>query len=843
MPAMRNPLCAALLLATACASLTLGERACLQHEACVVLSQCPELQRLVSNRRPSSTEQERLRAAHCGFQGNKAKIINGDETVVMEFPWAVRLGYRFGRGVSYQCGGALISSRYVLTAAHCTDPKKPPVTVRLGEHDTRTDEDCSMLNGVKVCAPPVQDVRVEEVLPHPEFVRQTNKRDGLWNDIALLRLARPVTFSNAIQPVCLPNNLPPNDSQRQKTEMVQYVFTVVGWGRIGKEDDADTSDVLLKLILRTMKHSECAEKYKAYQNKLNEERQMCGIAKQGKDVCKGDSGGPLSSFMTLANGKDKGPIRGNGTYVMEIPWIARLGYTGRSGIEYQCSGTLISSRYVLTAASCTSRPPVTVRLGERDLNSDPDCQLLSPDDLLCAPPVVDVAVEEVAVHPGAPLDDVALLRLVRRVAVSAGVRPICLPVHVHQEAGQQGQHQDQQDTRLLWAEMVGWGSIGDETVALAQWPRPTSSSQYAQGDRPCDAGAVCKPLKDCPALSGLAQRGKRPSKEEVQTLQSAHCGFMSIHPKVCCPTSPGPRPRPGPGGAGAAGPGMTSAALSNLQLLPLSQCGPVLADRIIGGREAQVNELPWMARLGYRRDEYSTRLDYSCGGSLISNRYVLTAAHCINEQTGLVPVSVRLGEKDARTPIDCEKHSGEEVCALPPVDVDVERVIKHKDYGQNRFQNDIALLRLAETVSFTDSVKPVCLPVEGDERRRDLTGKKVQVAGWGRVANRNGATTSETLMKVAVPVTPAEDCIVAYQPLQLVISPDRQMCAGDKGKDSCNGDSGGPLTSAGYIGGTPRVIQHGVVSFGPSHCATEGTPGVYTRLTHYVPWIVSNLEP
>lgn len=288
---------------------------------------------------------------------------------------------------------------------------------------------------------------------------------------------------------------------------------------------------------------------------------------------------------------------------------------------------------------------------------------------------------------------------------------------------------------------------------------------------------------------------------------------------------------------------MTTAALNNLRLLPLSQCGPVLADRIIGGMEAHVNELPWMARLGYRRDEYSGRLDYSCGGSLISERYVLTAAHCINENTGLVPVQVRLGEKDARTEIDCENQSGEQVCALPPVDVDVERVIKHKDYGQNRFQNDIALLRLASAVPFTDSVKPVCLPVEGDERRKDLTGKKVQVAGWGRVHNRNGATSSETLMKVAVPVTPANDCVVAYQPLQLVISPEKQMCAGDKGKDSCNGDSGGPLTTAGYIDGVPRVVQHGVVSFGPSHCATEGTPGVYTRLTYYVPWIVSNLEP
>lgn len=98
-------------------------------------------------------------------------------------------------------------------------------------------------------------------------------------------------------------------------------------------------------------------------------------------------------------------------------------------------------------------------------------------------------------------------------------------------------------------------------------------------------------------------------------------------------------------------------------------------------------------------------------------------------------------------------------------------------------------------------------------------------------------------MKVSVPVSRTQDCASAYVPLQLTISAEKQMCAGDFGKDSCQGDSGGPLTTAGEVKGTPRVVQHGIVSFGPSHCATEGTPGVYTKVSHYVPWIVQNLEP
>lgn len=359
------------------------------------------------------------------------------------------------------------------------------------------------------------------------------------------------------------------------------------------------------------------------------------------------------------------------------------------------------------------------------------------------------------------------------------------------------------------------------------------------GERQCGAGTGCLPLKDCAALSALAQRGKQPTREDVLQLQQAHCGFQGVHPMVCCPSSSG-----GPGGPRPSGlsPSASPPAPANLRLLPLDECGPVSADRIIGGKEAQVMELPWMARLGYRRD-FSSDFDYNCGGSLISDRYVLTAAHCINENTGLVPVSVRLGEQDASSEIDCSFVSGEQVCAPPPVDVVIERIIKHKNYGENRFQNDIALLRLARPVQFTDFVKPVCLPVDGKDQKRDLTGKKVTVAGWGRVANRNGAGGSKVLMKVSVPVSKAQDCASAYVPLQLLIASEKQMCAGDYGKDSCQGDSGGPLTTAGTVKGTPRVVQHGIVSFGPSHCATEGTPGVYTRVSHYVPWIVQNIEP
>lgn len=383
-----------------------------------------------------------------------------------------------------------------------------------------------------------------------------------------------------------------------------------------------------------------------------------------------------------------------------------------------------------------------------------------------------------------------------------------------------------------------------QVVAAQTWSRPPN-----QPVSQCPAGQACVPLRSCPTLFTMVQRD-RAEPEVVALLQQAHCGYVPAggpsapaHPKVCCAASPPAQsapPRGAPPRPAAAGNGSLPAA--GLRLLPMDECGPVLSDRIIGGSEAAVMELPWMARLGYR-NEFSPELDYNCGGSLISSRYVLTAAHCINENTGLVPVSVRLGELDTSQLTDCSFTSGERLCAPPVVDVTIERIVKHKNYGENRLQNDIALLRLVEPVAFTDFVRPVCLPVDKDESARELTGKKVTVAGWGRVANRNGAGGSKKLMKVKVTVSEHRDCASAYLPLQHPIAAEKQLCAAEKGKDSCNGDSGGPLTAPGRLGGAPRVLQFGVVSFGPSQCASEGVPGVYTRVSYYLPWILSIMEP
>ena len=102
---------------------------------------------------------------------------------------------------------------------------------------------------------------------------------------------------------------------------------------------------------------------------------------------------------------------------------------------------------------------------------------------------------------------------------------------------------------------------------------------------------------------------------------------------------------------------------------------------------------------------------------------------------------------------------------------------------------------------------------------------------------------SDVKLKVNVSVTGFDQCFSVYR-ANLNIDYDKQICAGgETGKDSCNGDSGGPLMSLKQDNGEVRWYSVGVVAFGPSQCGMAGWPGVYTRTTHYLRWIMDTIRP
>jgi len=234
----------------------------------------------------------------------------------------------------------------------------------------------------------------------------------------------------------------------------------------------------------------------------------------------------------------------------------------------------------------------------------------------------------------------------------------------------------------------------------------------------------------------------------------------------------------------------------------------VIKPRIINGTQVSQNDNTWrfIVALKYNGSQY-------CGGSLIAPNWVLTAAHCLsNEYTGepyVATISDTVGAGSY--------HLGS------TINYEIKRFIIHPAYNFNTLDNDIALIELDTNVTAIN-------PILYDTAYALSVDTQTKVAGWGNMST-NSENYPKNLREALTPILDFNQCNSSSSYEGELTK--NMLCAGYfvSNRDSCQGDSGGPL-----------IVDNtlvGIVSWGNEKCATDGYPGIYTKVQNYTNWIKS----
>ncbi|XP_054441308.1 complement factor D [Pteronotus mesoamericanus] len=244
-----------------------------------------------------------------------------------------------------------------------------------------------------------------------------------------------------------------------------------------------------------------------------------------------------------------------------------------------------------------------------------------------------------------------------------------------------------------------------------------------------------------------------------------------------------------------------------LILLGAALCVAQPRGRILGGKEAKAHDRPYMASV-------QVNGTHVCGGFLVAEQWVLSAAHCLEHvPTNETLVQVLLGAHSLSQPEPSKRL------------YDVLRAVPHPDSRLQTLDHDLLLLQLSENATLGPAVKP--LPWQ-QEDREVTAGTLCDLAGWGMI--KNTGRKPDLLQYLLLPVIDRATCNLRKFHDGTVT--ERMMCAESKrNADSCKGDSGGPLVCNG--------VAEGVVTSGSRVCGDPKKPGIYTRIGSYTAWINS----
>ncbi|XP_045499118.1 serine proteinase stubble-like [Colias croceus] len=266
----------------------------------------------------------------------------------------------------------------------------------------------------------------------------------------------------------------------------------------------------------------------------------------------------------------------------------------------------------------------------------------------------------------------------------------------------------------------------------------------------------------------------------------------------------------------------TTAATSSVEC-GVTSMWPRPDSRIMGGKDSTFGRWPWQVSVR-RNSFFGFSSTHRCGGAIINEGWIATAGHCVDDLLTSA-IRIRVGEFDFSSVSE----------QYPYVERGVARKAVHPKYNFFTYEYDLALVKLDAPVQFAPHIAPICLPATDDL----LVGETATVTGWGRLSE--GGVLPSILQEVQVPIVSNERCKSMFlRAGRHEFIPDIFLCAGHEGggHDSCQGDSGGPLQVKGK---DQRYFLAGIISWGIG-CGEANLPGVCTRISKFVPWILQTVN-